>query len=66
MYIWNMEQQCGYCGFFGKMIFVHSHYQCPRCGINIAPCCEGENCQELEHKKESGLGKNDENMKSSL
>jgi hypothetical protein len=43
-----MELFCGYCGYYGEMVFVHSHYQCPRCKNNIAPCCEGENFQEPE------------------
>jgi len=37
-----MIQHCGYCGFHGAMVFVHSHYQCPVCHNNIMPCCEGE------------------------
>jgi hypothetical protein len=37
-----MIQHCGYCGFHGPMVFVHSHYQCPVCHNNIMPCCEGE------------------------
>ncbi|MFN5217759.1 MAG: hypothetical protein ACK5CL_03240 [Sphingomonadales bacterium] len=36
---------CDFCGLQGEMIFVHSHYQCPRCGINVAPCCQGESCE---------------------
>ena len=41
-----MEQLCEYCGYYGEMIFVHSHYQCPRCKNNVVPCCEGEIFQE--------------------
>jgi hypothetical protein len=36
---------CLFCGYQGELVFVHSHYQCPHCGINVAPCCEGEQCQ---------------------
>jgi len=41
-------EQCDYCGFMGQMVFVHSHYQCPRCGINVNPCCGGEQCETEE------------------
>jgi hypothetical protein len=60
-----MTQNCGYCGFFGEMVFVHSHYQCPRCKINIAPCCEGENCQEIT-KNEGILPPNQHTITESL
>lgn len=56
---------CGYCGFYGEMVFVHSHYQCPRCKNNIAPCCEGETEQtesEDPGENESELPNSDENM----
>jgi hypothetical protein len=36
---------CDFCGLQAEMIFVHSYYQCPRCGINVAPCCQGEQCE---------------------
>jgi hypothetical protein len=51
------------------MVFVHSHYQCPRCKNNIAPCCEGEIYEEPpqpekkpeeESKEESGEDKQQE------
>lgn len=68
-----MEMFCGYCGYYGEMVFVHSHYQCPRCKNNIAPCCEGENFVEEEedldeqNKKskeaEKELPESDENVK---
>gem|GEM_PF-4764551 len=66
-----MEMFCGYCGYFGEMVFVHSHYQCPRCKNNIAPCCEGENMEESndedtgnstqKNNKDSGKKTSDEN-----
>lgn len=37
---------CPYCGHEVQLIFVHSHYQCPVCGANIMPCCEGEQASE--------------------
>jgi len=46
-----LPQRCGYCGFWGEMVFVHSHYQCPHCKNNILPCCEGEQCIEAEKPK---------------
>lgn len=39
---------CDFCGYSGELVFVHSHYQCPRCGINVAPCCQGEQCEYLD------------------
>lgn len=41
-----MELLCEYCGYFGEMIYVHSHYQCPRCKNYVVPCCEGEPLNE--------------------
>lgn len=42
--------RCLVCGQIVKLVFVHSHYQCPACGNNVLPCCEGENndCDEEE------------------
>jgi len=59
-----LPQRCGYCGFWGEMIFVHSHYQCPQCKNNISPCCEGEQClteeeQKIEPKKTKKIGHKD-------
>lgn len=50
-----MFQQCGYCGFSGEMVFVHSHYQCPVCHNNIMPCCEGEFADNLEEERRNLL-----------
>ena len=43
-----MRGECGYCGFYGELVWVHSHYQCPRCKNNIMPCCEGESSDTLD------------------
>ncbi|ULQ55314.1 hypothetical protein KJS94_11745 [Flavihumibacter rivuli] len=37
-------QLCYFCGHAVTLVFVHSHYQCPVCGTNALPCCEGESC----------------------
>lgn len=50
-----MFQHCGYCGFSGEMVFVHSHYQCPVCHNNIMPCCEGEFADNLEEERRNLL-----------
>jgi hypothetical protein len=50
-----MFQHCGYCGFSGEMVFVHSHYQCPFCHNNIMPCCEGEFADNLEEERRNLL-----------
>ncbi|MBN8664739.1 MAG: hypothetical protein K2Y12_06970 [Chitinophagaceae bacterium] len=39
-----MQQQCFFCGHAVKLIHVHGHYQCPVCGTNAMPCCDGDNC----------------------
>lgn len=39
-----MQQQCFFCGHQVKLIHVHGHYQCPVCGTNAMPCCDGDNC----------------------
>jgi hypothetical protein len=42
---------CPYCGHDVQLIFVHSHYQCPVCGANIMPCCDGEQASETSDNK---------------
>lgn len=37
-------QQCLFCGHVVKLVHVHGHYQCPVCGTNALPCCDGDNC----------------------
>ncbi|MFN4082007.1 MAG: hypothetical protein ACK4K9_00085 [Bacteroidia bacterium] len=34
---------CPYCSSTKGFDYVHSHYQCKNCKINILPCCGGEN-----------------------
>ena len=36
-------QLCNWCNTEITPIAVHGHYQCPKCKINIDPCCSGEN-----------------------
>jgi hypothetical protein len=55
-----MFQHCGYCGFSGEMVFVHSHYQCPVCHNNIMPCCEGEFADNLEEERRNLLPSEEE------
>jgi hypothetical protein len=55
-----MFQHCGYCGFSGEMVFVHSHYQCPVCHNNIMPCCEGEFADDLEEERRNLLPSEEE------
>jgi hypothetical protein len=61
----TMEMFCGYCGYYGEMVFVHSHYQCPRCKNNIAPCCEGENTNESDDKEVENPPQNSDTILSS-
>lgn len=35
---------CPYC-HHDRMVYVHGHGQCARCGINIEPCCDGGGCE---------------------
>ena len=58
------NQHCGYCGYWGEMVFVHSHYQCPQCKYNIAPCCEGEQCETEPKKLENTSGNKDKNSRT--
>jgi len=37
-------QSCFFCGHLVKLVHVHGHYQCPACGTNALPCCDGDNC----------------------
>ena len=39
-----MKQRCMFCHYMVELIHVHGHYQCPKCGINNLPCCDGDNC----------------------
>ncbi|HMO34028.1 MAG TPA: hypothetical protein PKE63_02950 [Lacibacter sp.] len=37
-------QQCLFCVHTVALVHVHGHYQCPVCGTNALPCCDGDNC----------------------
>jgi len=37
---------CPYC-HHDRIVHVHGHGQCARCGINIEPCCDGGGCEFL-------------------
>jgi hypothetical protein len=39
-----MLVQCLFCSSQVQLIHVHGHYQCPKCGTNAMPCCDGDNC----------------------
>jgi hypothetical protein len=39
---------CPTCGWAGALVWVHGHGQCPRCGMVLAPCCEGAPLGEAE------------------
>jgi hypothetical protein len=32
---------CPFCRSIKEPVRVHGHEQCPDCGINILPCCDG-------------------------
>lgn len=40
------ESKCPYCANPLRMVWVNGHGQCSNCGINIEPCCSGEQCDE--------------------
>ena len=49
-----MKIQCPYCQqSIEAMVFVHGHYQCPKCKVNSINCCDGESAQP----KQSTSGK---------
>jgi primosomal protein N' len=39
---------CPYCAFAQKVFDVLGHKQCVQCGINVSPCCSGEQRTEYE------------------
>ena len=39
---------CPYCASVQQVVDVHGHKQCVKCGINISPCCSGEQASEYE------------------
>ena len=42
----NDVARCPWCQRLTLPIEVHGHVQCQHCGINIDPCCGGEQAQE--------------------
>ena len=52
-----MEQlHCHYCASAQQVVEVHGHRQCVRCGINIDPCCSGEQGSSIETGPHVGGG----------
>ena len=39
---------CPYCASAQQVVDVHGHKQCVKCGINVSPCCSGEQASEYE------------------
>jgi len=37
---------CPYCGQPTRVLYVHGHGQCERCGTTVDDCCRGEQSQE--------------------
>lgn len=56
---------CPYCQH-DRVVYVHGHGQCARCGINIEPCCDGAVCEGIavsvrdSRETEVSLGKRSE------
>jgi hypothetical protein len=40
---------CPYCASAQQVVNVHGHKQCVKCGINVSPCCSGEQMTEFEY-----------------
>ena len=42
-----MEREtCPVCHWYGSMVIIYGHKECPNCKNNIEPCCEGEQQQK--------------------
>ncbi len=56
--------QCPYCNQnIEAMVFVHGHYQCPKCKVNCINCCDGESAQPKQSTSDKGsfqIGKGSE------
>jgi hypothetical protein len=46
---------CTWCHRTTRPIWVHGHMQCEHCKINIAPCCDGDECYVPEARDEIAL-----------
>ena len=40
------KETCPICFWYGSMVIIYSHKECPNCKNNIEPCCEGEQQQK--------------------
>lgn len=36
--------RCPACGYALRIVWVHGHGQCAKCGVNVQPCCDGAPC----------------------
>jgi len=48
---------CPYCASAQQVVDVHGHKQFVKCGINVSPCCSGEQMTEYEVDDVALLGK---------
>ena len=39
------NETCPVCHWYGSMVIIYGHKECPNCKNNIEPCCEGEQQQ---------------------
>jgi hypothetical protein len=44
--------RCPYCFRTLELLRVHGHDQCRHCGVNVYPCCNGEQCEPLGVEEE--------------
>lgn len=44
--------RCPYCSRPLEMVRVHGHDQCRHCGVNVHPCCNGEQCEPWSVQQE--------------
>jgi protein arginine N-methyltransferase 7 len=42
---------CPYCASAQQVVDVHGHKQCVKCGINVSPCCSGEQADAYEENE---------------
>jgi hypothetical protein len=50
--------RCPYCSRPLELVRVHGHDQCRHCGVNVHPCCNGEQCESwgVQEKKPEADG----------